>query len=71
MMKGLELHLSEEKPRDLGLFCLEKRRLRGSFIEISDGARLFSVRAFDRTRDSGDKLKHRRVTLNVRKQILL
>ena len=80
IIKGLE-HLSyEERLSELGLFSLEKRRIREDLINLykylrgpykDDGSKLFSVVRSDIKRCNGYKLNHRRFHRHMTKNFFM
>jgi len=73
MIRGLEYLSCEERLRELGLFSLQKRRLRGAFQYLKgfyrkDEENIFSTACCNRTRNNGFKLRESRFRLDIRKK---
>jgi len=77
MIRGLEHLCYEDRLRELGLFSLEKRRLRRDLLAAfqylkeayrKDGENIFTRACCDRTRNNAFKVREGRFTLDIRKK---
>jgi len=78
MIRGLEHFCYKDRLRELGLFSLEKRRLRGDLVAASqylkgaykkDGDKLFCRACCDRTRGNYFTQREGRFRLDIRKKL--
>ena len=80
MIRGLETKPCEERLEEIGMFSLEKIRLRGDMTALfkylkdchtEEGQDLISIIPECKTHNNGLKLKEARFRLNIRKNFLL
>jgi len=80
MIQGMEHFSYEDRLRELGLFGLEKRRVRGDLIVAfqylkcvckKKGDRLFSSECGDKTRGNGFELKDRGFRLYIMRKVFM